>query len=235
MDIDRYIKEAHQIAIDHGFYDCQHCGLDKGLICKGAKQCDRDGTDCGRASNCGEYAPIICSACQRTGIEPNKNIGEMLMLIISELGEVLEAHRCGRLADKEVLECLIGDIDSCHEYIPWIHDYEAAIKDSVEDELADVFIRLFDFCGYLRIEPVRGIKQQGFLSEDQLSNFGNSLSILSRSILAFPFVKERSVWAKEQINNLLSICQYHNISIEKHIKVKMAYNRIRPYKNGKAY
>lgn len=50
--------------------------------------------------------------------QEERNFGEMLMLIVSELGEALEAHRKGN----------------------WFG------KDGVTEELADVFIRLGDLC-----------------------------------------------------------------------------------------
>ena len=54
-----------------------------------------------------------------------RNVGEMLMLVVSELGEAIEAHRTGAFG--------IG------------------AKDTFEDEIADAVIRLFDLCGGLGI------------------------------------------------------------------------------------
>lgn len=71
-----------------------------------------------------------------------RNIGEKLMLIVSELGEALEAHRTNRFADlKKFEEC--GKNDSC---------FEQNVKDTFEDELADVFIRLADLCGAFNLD-----------------------------------------------------------------------------------
>lgn len=55
-----------------------------------------------------------------------RNVGEMLMLIVSELGEAIEAHRKGSRG--------------------------LLVKDTFEDELADTVIRLFDMCGGLGID-----------------------------------------------------------------------------------
>jgi len=84
----------------------------------------------------------------------NKNIGELLMLIVSELGEALEAHRCGRFIPKE--------LDTSYFYNTFEKDgikhsymitfFEGYIKDTFEDEIADTFIRLFDLCEYLEID-----------------------------------------------------------------------------------
>lgn len=53
-------------------------------------------------------------------------VGQKLALIQGELGEALEAHRKNRWGLEE--------------------------KDTFEDELADVFIRLMDLCGYFGID-----------------------------------------------------------------------------------
>lgn len=56
----------------------------------------------------------------------DRNVGEMLMLIVSELGEAIESHRAGVFGLEK--------------------------KDTFEDELADTAIRLFDLCGGLGID-----------------------------------------------------------------------------------
>jgi len=64
--------------------------------------------------------------------DQDRNVGEMLMLIVSELGEAIEAHRKG---DRGLLK-----------------------KDTFEDELADTAIRLFDMCGGLKIDLEKQIE-----------------------------------------------------------------------------
>lgn len=90
--------------------------------------------------------------------EKEINIPEKLMLIVSELGEAMEAYRIDNYCKK--LNC--SD-----------KDFEELIKDTFEDEIADTIIRILDLCGYMQID------------------------------------------------------------IDKHIKLKMKYNKSRPYKHGK--
>jgi len=73
-----------------------------------------------------------------------KNIGELLMLIMSELGEAMEAHRCGKFADREIYERELNGYEGTSFY--------DNIKDTFEDELADTVIRIADLCGYLGID-----------------------------------------------------------------------------------
>ena len=97
-----------------------------------------------------------------------RQIGTLLMLVVSELSEALEADRKSKHCS--VVEYALtpeGELD--------VEKFKEKVKDTFEDEIADAFIRLFDLCGYL------------------------------------------------------------NIDIEKHIALKLAYNRTRGYKHGKNY
>ena len=69
-----------------------------------------------------------------------RNIGEMLMLVVSELGEAMEALRKGKMAPERE-PGLAYDKD-------W---FAANIKDTFEDEVADALIRILDMCGGLGI------------------------------------------------------------------------------------
>lgn len=84
--------------------------------------------------------------------DQERNIGEMLMLVVSELGEALEAHRNGRLV----------------ESIPVVPEGEVAfklffeeqVKDSFQDEIADALIRILDLCGGLNIDIEYHVEQK---------------------------------------------------------------------------
>ena len=212
MNIPELIKEAHDNAIERGFYDCQ--------ICHGDREIKDDDS--------GLW--VDCQNCDTTGINPNKNIGELLMLIISELGEALEAHRCGRFVAKhtDMLEWIDEtSLDNDH----WIKLFEINIKNTFEDELADVFIRLFDLCGYLGIEP----KIVHFsVIDESVTNMGEMLFCVTKEIVKISD-HHRGAFMESSLDLLDSICEKSNIPIEKYIKAKMAYNRTRPRKHGKEY
>lgn len=82
------------------------------------------------------------------------NIGEKLMLIVSEVSEALEADRKGRKADLQKFNAREEDKEEFH----FESDFQQTIKDTFEDEIADVFIRLFDLCGGLGIDIERHIE-----------------------------------------------------------------------------
>ena len=89
-----------------------------------------------------------------------KNIGEMLCLIHSEVSEALEAVRTNKyysncvdkqkwfikgMADKNYGATFNDDLF-------FKEQFENRVKNSFEDELADVIIRVLDLCGYKGID-----------------------------------------------------------------------------------
>ena len=99
--------------------------------------------------------------------EQERNKPEMLMLIVSEVAEALEALRKDHYADKAVVESLVHDLEldrTDEEFmlkaINWKTSFEQGVKSSFEDELADVAIRLFDLCGGLNIDLEKHIEMK---------------------------------------------------------------------------
>lgn len=72
-------------------------------------------------------------------------IGTLLMLVVSELSEALEADRKGKYYMAHDME-----FDTDNILFPKLFD--AFVKDTFEDEIADAVIRLLDLCGYLNID-----------------------------------------------------------------------------------
>lgn len=95
------------------------------------------------------------SAAREKGFwDVDRNIGEMLMLVVSELGEAIEAHRKGRHADLD--RYFSGSAASVAEgvspYESQEYHFKSCVKDTFEDEIADAVIRLLDLCGGLGID-----------------------------------------------------------------------------------
>ena len=78
------------------------------------------------------------------------NVGELLMLVTSELGEALEAHRHGKRVDLKYIE--VYKVSSAVIEEPHNSFFKENIKDTFEDEIADAVIRLFDMAGGLGID-----------------------------------------------------------------------------------
>ena len=70
--------------------------------------------------------------------DKDQQFGTLLMLVVSELGECLEADRNDHHADIKLLDNLLENGGKFPEA------FKIAIKDTVEDEIADTIIRLLD-------------------------------------------------------------------------------------------
>lgn len=112
-------------------------------------------------NNLNELAKQIYEGNKLRGFDVAKeNIGQTLMLIVSELAEALEADRKNRrqmlgVFEQELsyAECSIDTFEADNENCDWIkHRFETTVKDTFEDEIADTFIRLFDLCGGIGID-----------------------------------------------------------------------------------
>ena len=80
--------------------------------------------------------------------DKERNIGELLMLIVSELGEAMEAHRKSKTANTEHYDNLINDGYTWDDSpVSFDAHFKEGIKDTFEDEIADTIIRLLDLCG----------------------------------------------------------------------------------------
>lgn len=74
-----------------------------------------------------------------------REFGTILMLIVSEAAEALEADRTGTKLDisKDRLSQIIA-MDSVEDFRL---AFKENVKDTIEDELADIVIRVMDYCG----------------------------------------------------------------------------------------
>lgn len=90
------------------------------------------------------------------------DIPKKLMLIVSEVSEAMEADRKGRRTPKEVYRD--RDPNSYNVFSEYTTEFrntslfQDSIKDTFEDELADVAIRLFDLAYEMEIPLAEHIK-----------------------------------------------------------------------------
>jgi len=110
-------------------------------------------------NNLNDLSKQIYEGNKLRGFDVSKeNIGQTLMLVVSELAEALEADRKERRAENKGLKFLVEKpnqewVNDSEEHIEMFkHHFELYIKDTFEDEIADSFIRLFDLCGGLGID-----------------------------------------------------------------------------------
>lgn len=102
---------------------------------------------------------IHANAKEKGFCDSKKEVGTMLMLIVSELAEALEADRTGDFCDFSKYEECKKEMDVGVRTSEEIEKYafEKYIKNTFEDELADVIIRTLSVCGYLGIDIERNV------------------------------------------------------------------------------
>ena len=83
-------------------------------------------------------------------------VAQRLALIHSELSEALEADRKEKRAKLYYFDH--NHRDPIEEVDRFVNKFEAHIKDTLEDELADAIIRILDLCGWMNIDIQRYVE-----------------------------------------------------------------------------
>lgn len=163
------------------------------------------------------------------------SLQEIFGLIISEMCEAMEAERKGRnVENSKYVWVLAYKDDESYQC-----KFDQCIKDTVSDELADVFIRCMDAAGKYSKEDDGIVLFKDCIDErvKMLKNSPNTFAY---------YVYILSEWftlnGKTCCQNLMvmmeicaAIAIIHNIDLDKAIEAKIRYNETRGYKNGKKY
>lgn len=166
----------------------------------------------------------------------NRSQSELLMLIVSELGEAQEAHRKGRFSDLKGYD----KHDPGGIGLLFRNCFEDHIKDTFEDELADCVIRMCDFCGGYEIPLEHNSYMETVMGSIKLQdNIGAQLLDLTEIIVFLNGNLDRRTFVDEFCNRFVAMmfvwCRQLNIDIEKHVELKMKYNATRERLHGKKY
>jgi NTP pyrophosphatase (non-canonical NTP hydrolase) len=124
-------------------------------------------------SNLNELAKQCHAKAHEKGFWDNpRETGTLLMLIVSELSEALEADRIGNFARIDKYERHISTMNF-NKFIDFDADqFKFYIKDSFEDEIADTFIRLLDLVGHLGIDIEKHIELKMKYNDTILNKHG---------------------------------------------------------------
>lgn len=175
--------------------------------------------------------------------EENLSDEHFLCLVISELMEAVDAERKGRYASKDrfvrEFEYIVTEQRLRNDAydVAYILVFDKYIKDTVEDELADACIRIFDLAGLRKIN----------LSDISFPIYNSDDHKNSRKSLTFTEWVYDVTWVISGFNKnnypigylvvgiLQEICckaELIGFDILWHIDQKMKYNELRPYKHG---
>jgi NTP pyrophosphatase (non-canonical NTP hydrolase) len=170
-----------------------------------------------------------------------------MMLVLSEIGEMVEADRKNRHADvgmfKELEKVRIG---SDEEYASYVNKcFVEHVKDTLEDEMADVVIRLCDFCGSLNVLPYTNDVMVDM--SEEFAKFWGDKSVCEQCFALSSMVVdvERASYDADDtemckrlgstLSYIFEMAHFHGIDLLWHVDRKMEYNESRPRRHGKAY
>lgn len=165
--------------------------------------------------------------------EEEKSDAYWLGLVMSEMGEAVNADRKGLHADTKKFEVDLA-------IFPFDFSFEKQIKDSVEDEIADIVIRLLDFAGLKGYE----LRYKNNITQSDIEFLG-----LGEGFVADLFYLVGGlIEALENDGLEMYICGLFSIfsgcfdemtgsdcDLWWFVKQKMRYNELRPKLNGKLY
>lgn len=153
-----------------------------------------------------------------------------LCLVISELMEAVEADRKGRHTNRDQFDYYMSQKERSDD--EFIYAFKHEIKDTVEDELADVCIRLFDLAGLrgFDLSDLELCIEKAFSEPTKFPSF-TELCYMYTQIVTM----EKDPLDVRVFMLLATIIKYHKsvgIDVLWHIEQKMRYNELRPYKHG---
>ncbi|MCQ2257858.1 MAG: hypothetical protein MJZ41_07695 [Bacteroidaceae bacterium] len=183
------------------------------------------------------------------GFNEAESTKRSIALIVSELAEMLEADRKGRWS-KNIIEDLAKrdsnliygmTIRQAHQFIAAHEDslawFKECVKDTVEDELADVVIRIASYLaaiGYtmeldINSEDTIGYAAPNILSQDVPENIFDLMEGVVRCANMSPIELEKMAHYAFLYAEML------DIDLEWHVWAKLEYNKTRSHLHGKKY
>ena len=155
-----------------------------------------------------------------------------LGLIMTEVAEAVEADRNSRRADIYRMDSCVTSLNAADEsklrQLVFKEYYDCHVKGTVEEEFADIVIRILDMG-----QDIHGERMVWFLDDQQLYPYNKRISFIEN---AWCFVRRVLGWGMSNINHCLRFMfdwsEDLGIDLDKQIEWKMKYNELRPYKHG---
>lgn len=165
-----------------------------------------------------------------------------LMLIVTEIAEVVQADRENRHAN-------VAEFKKWQEYSRLLvmteetritrfnKDFDEYIKNTVEDELADVVIRCLDLAGLSKADlaELDKVFKDKNISKAFNVQYDNFISTAYQLCEIATLKENLSIIIMGIIYGTCMLAKKLNIDIIWHIEQKMKYNETREYKHGKRY
>lgn len=171
----------------------------------------------------------------------NESAQHYLCLVITELAEAVEADRKGKRASVALYkrECQTPQAPE-HVAKHKVFCFEQMIKDTLEDELADSTIRLLDLSGMLDLDLDAKIPQMINVCNSVHDGLGAEYTDSALTEHIYQVIRELTrVDPKDAIicalGEIITLAEFLEIDLAKHIELKMEYNETRSFRHGKFY
>lgn len=186
-----------------------------------------------------KYARRVYNAAELNGFSPELlSVSHQLALTIAEVGEAVNADRNGRLANVDGFENYIGDIDwgNKDSKDKWSWAFRHCIKDSIEDELADVVILLLEVGKMVNIDFVRPTLVRYNRDFTEYDFAENAFALMKGIANPGISIQRRLVWSIEFVFNWYEAIERKvPKDLWYFIDRKIEYNSTRKQRNGKKY
>ena len=156
-----------------------------------------------------------------------------LMLTCTEIAEIIEADRKRKRANvamftkEKYTPQAPGHVES-----HWRFCFEQFIKDTIEDEFADTFIRLCDLAGELEVDFDKMNPCRYHRAFDRFTMTENAFGLVKGLSKGNISIHKRIQFGLDYIVNW---AKYENINLEWYVRQKMQYNEGRPALYDKKY
>ena len=156
------------------------------------------------------------------------DINQALMLIITEMGETIQAQRHNRHG-------------SIEDYYKWLgvseeQAYEESLEGTMESEFADIALRIISLLGWYDSQNTICLMNDTELEKTEDYCLPTAMYLIITRITYFPFSCSPAWMNTLRLQDILvqvfALAHAEGIDIVEHIKLKMQYNESRPYLNG---
>lgn len=158
-----------------------------------------------------------------------------LMLVITEIAEAVQAD-CNNLhADIPKFKEWQGNSLPLSEETRirrFKEDFEAYIKNSVEDELSDVVIRCLDLCG---LRKLNAYALYDVVFPTEVNTFTERMFFICRLLTDRMLANDNAALEfalSRTMSYIVGHCYRKGIDLEFFTETKMKYNRLRGYRHG---
>lgn len=181
-------------------------------------------------------------ACDHGFHDTELSNGHLLMLVITELSEAVEADRKGKYF--KGISTFEREFNRYSALVDENKRFECAfekyVKDTVSDEMADAVIRLLDLAGLrgISLEFANGdiddcIEDMAEACKDE--TFTESIYSISTLPVRYDGIFDFPTAVNDMILSIFGLAKHLDIDLLWHIEHKMKYNELRENKHGKRY